>query len=274
MASSSAAWVLGGVRLISSASNRLVNTGPERNSNSAVRASYTSEPVTSPGIRSGVNCTRLNSSCSAAASVRTSSVLATPGTPSSSTWPRHSSAITRPLTTASWPTTALAISLRKASNAFRAVSSTSAACLRCWLSHDCATCLSMLSSSRARLTRSASLAGGGPNSVCATVCGSWPHRWATASDDRGRLRRSCPRPRRGSIRCSVGGAQRIGGAVAGPPRPVQPAAALDGLRGAHHDRQLLGDQRADASALPQREQRDDQAQLQDDPRHLVGDEIG
>ncbi len=41
IASSSAACVLGGVRLISSASSRLVNTGPEWNSNSAVRASYT-----------------------------------------------------------------------------------------------------------------------------------------------------------------------------------------------------------------------------------------
>ena len=76
----------------------------------------------SPGIRSGVNCTRLKSSCSAAANARTSSVLATPGTPSSRTWPRHSSAITRPLTTASWPTTALAISVRTASSAVRAAS--------------------------------------------------------------------------------------------------------------------------------------------------------
>ena len=51
----------------------------------------------SPGIRSGVNWTRLKSNRSAAASDRTSSVLATPGTPSSSTWPRHSSAITSPV---------------------------------------------------------------------------------------------------------------------------------------------------------------------------------
>ncbi|SKS45004.1 Uncharacterised protein [Mycobacteroides abscessus subsp. abscessus] len=39
MASNSAACVFGGVRLISSASSRLVNTGPARNSNAAVRAS-------------------------------------------------------------------------------------------------------------------------------------------------------------------------------------------------------------------------------------------
>ena len=42
---------------------------------------------TSDGIRSGVNCTRLKSRSSAAATAFTSSVLATPGTPSSSTWP-------------------------------------------------------------------------------------------------------------------------------------------------------------------------------------------
>ncbi len=41
-----------------------------------------------------MNCTRLKSRSSAAASAFTSSVLATPGTPSSSTWPRTSSAAT------------------------------------------------------------------------------------------------------------------------------------------------------------------------------------
>ena len=67
-----------------------------------------------------MNCTRLVSSCSAAASARTSSVLATPGTPSSSTWPRQSRAITSPLTAASWPTTALPTSARTRSRAARA----------------------------------------------------------------------------------------------------------------------------------------------------------
>ncbi len=128
IASSSAACVLGGVRLISSASSRFVNTGPWRNSNTAVRASYTREPVTSPGIKSGVNCTRLNSRSSAAAIARTSSVLATPGTPSSSTWPRHNSAITSPETTESWPTTALAISDRSAMSLVRASCESGAAC--------------------------------------------------------------------------------------------------------------------------------------------------
>ena len=46
----------------------------------------------SAGIRSGVNWMRENDSSSASASVRTSSVLPRPGTPSSSTWPPASSA--------------------------------------------------------------------------------------------------------------------------------------------------------------------------------------
>ncbi len=120
MTSSSDACVFGGVRLISSASSRLVKTGPSRNSNSAVRASKISDPVTSPGIRSGVNCTRLVSRSSAAATVRTSSVFATPGTPSSSTCPRASRAITMPDTTASWPTTTLPTSARSRPRAARA----------------------------------------------------------------------------------------------------------------------------------------------------------
>ena len=80
IASSSADWVFGGVRLISSASSRLVKTGPSRKvSSPACRLSITIEPVMSPGIRSGVNCTRLVSTERAAARVRTSSVLAVPG---------------------------------------------------------------------------------------------------------------------------------------------------------------------------------------------------
>ena len=55
IASSSADWVFGGVRLISSASSSPQNSGPARNENSAVRWSYTNEPVTSLGSRSGVN---------------------------------------------------------------------------------------------------------------------------------------------------------------------------------------------------------------------------
>jgi hypothetical protein len=61
----------------------------------------------SPGIRSGVNCTRVVVSRSAWAKVRTSSVFAVPGTPSSRTWPRQSSAMISEVTAESWPTTAL-----------------------------------------------------------------------------------------------------------------------------------------------------------------------
>src|SRR5438132_9791098 len=70
-------------------------------------------------MRSGVNCTRLKSRSRAAASALTRSVLATPGTPSSRTWPRTSSATTRPVSTASWPTTTLATSSRTRSTASR-----------------------------------------------------------------------------------------------------------------------------------------------------------
>ena len=74
----------------------------------------------SPGIRSGVNWTRLVSIRSALAKLRTSSVFAVPGTPSSSTWPRQISAITSEVTAASWPTTALPTSMRSALSAVRA----------------------------------------------------------------------------------------------------------------------------------------------------------
>src|SRR5438477_13147893 len=63
-------------------------------------------------MRSGVNWTRLKSRSRAAARVLTSRVLATPGTPSSNTWPRTRRATTRAVTTRSWPTTAFATSSR------------------------------------------------------------------------------------------------------------------------------------------------------------------
>ena len=51
-----------------------------------------------------MNCTRLNDPPSTCASVLTVSVLARPGTPSSSTWPPASSATSRRSSIASWPT--------------------------------------------------------------------------------------------------------------------------------------------------------------------------
>jgi hypothetical protein len=85
IASRRAACVFGGVRLISSASTRFVNTGPGRNTSSPARSVIV--PVRSDGSMSGVNCTRRNSQPIARANAFASSVLATPGTPSSSTWP-------------------------------------------------------------------------------------------------------------------------------------------------------------------------------------------
>src|SRR6266540_3745948 len=68
---SSAACVLGGVRLISSASRKFVNTGPGRNSSwcrpDEGSSLMMSVPVMSDGVRSGVNCTRRNSMASVSA---------------------------------------------------------------------------------------------------------------------------------------------------------------------------------------------------------------
>jgi hypothetical protein len=92
-----------------------VNTGPGTNSNrrpppSVSRSTLT--PVTSLGIRSGVNCTRPNAAPIAPASARTRSVFAVPGTPSSSAWPRASTVTSASSTTRSCPTTAVATAAR------------------------------------------------------------------------------------------------------------------------------------------------------------------
>jgi hypothetical protein len=79
IASSSAACVFGGARLISSASSRLAKIGPGRKSNDAVRWSKIEEPVTSEGIRSGVNWIREKRSSATCANERAISVFANPG---------------------------------------------------------------------------------------------------------------------------------------------------------------------------------------------------
>src|SRR5262249_26675383 len=108
MASSSAACVLGGVRLISSARMTLANSGPWRNLNSRWPverfSSITSVPVMSEGIRSGVNWMRLKASDSDRDSVLIISVLASPGTPSRMQWPRLKRAMSSSSMTWSWPT--------------------------------------------------------------------------------------------------------------------------------------------------------------------------
>ena len=79
IASSSAACVFGGARLISSARRRLAKIGPGRKLKSAVRWSKTELPVTSEGIRSGVNWIRWKRRLVAAAKERARSVFARPG---------------------------------------------------------------------------------------------------------------------------------------------------------------------------------------------------
>ena len=85
MASSRADCVFGGVLLISSASSTLANNGPGTKVQVlcpvVMSSSMMSVPVTSVGIRSGVNWMRLNDKPSAEASVRTNSVFAVPGMP-------------------------------------------------------------------------------------------------------------------------------------------------------------------------------------------------
>ena len=79
IASSRAACVFGGARLISSASRTFVKSGPGRSLNSPACWSYMYVPMISAGRRSGVNCTRLNLHPSAVANVFAINVLANPG---------------------------------------------------------------------------------------------------------------------------------------------------------------------------------------------------
>ncbi len=105
IASRSADWTFGGARLISSARITFANTGPRRYSNSWLTGLSTTVPTMSDGSMSGVNCTRLNESESAAENLRTSIVFAIPGTPSRRTWPSLQSAIVSARTTGSDPIT-------------------------------------------------------------------------------------------------------------------------------------------------------------------------
>src|SRR5262245_19633036 len=97
-----------------SARRKLVNTGPGMHSIPCRPVAWsslmTSVPVMSEGIRSGVNWMRRNSMSSVRASVRPMSVFPRPGTPCSSTWPRHKRPISRKSMISSCPTTTLAIS--------------------------------------------------------------------------------------------------------------------------------------------------------------------
>ena len=85
IASSSADCVLAGARLISSHRSTCAKTGPGWKRKPPCAGWKTLVPVTSAGIRSGVNWMRLYVPPNTVASVRASIVLATPGGPSSST---------------------------------------------------------------------------------------------------------------------------------------------------------------------------------------------
>src|ERR1700733_8394858 len=82
MHSSSADWVLGEARLISSPSTMLAKIGPGLTSNSRSSWLKALTPVRSPGSRSGVNWTRRTEQSIERASALASSVLPTPGTSS------------------------------------------------------------------------------------------------------------------------------------------------------------------------------------------------
>ena len=115
MASSRAAWVFGGVRLISSARMRLAKMGPRENSKRRVPSPPVcriSLPTMSVGIRSGVNWMRWKERPSTLPKVLTRRVLASPGTPTIRQCPRQRRATSICSTTSCWPTTVRAISAR------------------------------------------------------------------------------------------------------------------------------------------------------------------
>ena len=103
MHSSSADWVLGEARLISSPTTMLAKTPPGRNSNSRVSWLKTDTPVTSDGSRSGVNWMRRTEQSMLRASALLSIVLPTPGTSSMRRWPSASSTTSAEVTTSGLP---------------------------------------------------------------------------------------------------------------------------------------------------------------------------
>ena len=103
--------------MISSASRKLANTGPSSVSNFALSGRKMRVPTRSEGTRSGVNWMRRKLPPTAEASVLMVSVLARPGTPSSSTWPPVSSATITRSSIASWPMITRLISYRAPSSA-------------------------------------------------------------------------------------------------------------------------------------------------------------
>ena len=135
IASSSALWVRGVARLISSTSRRFVNTGPSTKRRPV--GSNRLAPVTSDGSRSGVPWTRAVPRSRLRAIARASSVLPVPGTSSSSTWPSASRAIATRRTVSSAPTTARATDVRRSSHSRRPAVTTSPPGVRISTSTGC-----------------------------------------------------------------------------------------------------------------------------------------
>ena len=185
----------------------------------------------SPGIRSGVNCTRLVSTASAAASERTSSVLATPGTPSISTCPPLSRATSSPETAASWPTTALATSVRTAVERLTGGLGWHAQ-LRSWVVYLFLECGQVVGQSG-----QGGVVGHGPGaSRSCTVARVAAGRARRPAPTSGRGRRT-PGAGAGSASRRAGGrAQDAGGVRAVADPAVEPAAALRRLDGLDHHR--------------------------------------
>src|SRR5438093_689899 len=118
IASRSAACVLGGVRLISSARTMLLKIGPGAKTICRLPVDVSSwmmsVPVMSEGIRSGVNWMRVNFSSSTCARVWISNVLASPGTPTMRLLPPTKSVFSTSSMTSCWPMILLCSSARTA----------------------------------------------------------------------------------------------------------------------------------------------------------------
>src|SRR2546425_3498863 len=97
-------WVLGVVRLISSARTMFAKSGPGLKMNSARSGCHTETPRMSEGSMSEVNWRRWNWPPMERARAAASVVLPTPGASSISTWPRARSPTTARRTTSGLPT--------------------------------------------------------------------------------------------------------------------------------------------------------------------------
>src|SRR5688500_15079301 len=117
MPSRSAGWVLGVARLISSASTMCAKSGPCWNwkrFRPPASSTIMFVPMMSAGMRSAVNSKREKDNPGASDSVLTSSVLPSPGTPSSSTWPHANIPMRTESMISRWPTITFSTSARSA----------------------------------------------------------------------------------------------------------------------------------------------------------------